>query len=206
MRVSRFEQYRRCFRHFPFIRSPRPPTAKEAEINECSNYVWPDLSFGRLRSGQESVHVNVDHIAKGTLFPFGGQLCTHWEYLAATSAEPASVSARIRIEDFDLDGCPLWYVYSGVAKPTYFSSALVREGSVWVEGGRSKLLDRLVSFAPPEDEFASSARFLYRATRQLNRGTRLCGPPTQGVLYRSYVGEGSYCGGWPGQFLCRLLL
>ena len=54
---------------------PRPPTEKEAEINECSNYVWPDLSFGRLRSGQESVHVNVDHISKGTLFPFGGNLC-----------------------------------------------------------------------------------------------------------------------------------
>ena len=124
--------------------------------------------------------MNVDHISKGTLFPFGGNLCTHWEYLAATSAEPASVSARIRIEDSDLDGYPLWYVYSGVAKPTYFSSALVREGSVWVEGGRSKLLDRLVSFAPPEDEFASSARFLYRATRQLNRGTRLWGPPRRG--------------------------
>ena len=66
-----------------------------------------DLSFGRLRSGQESVHVNVDHIAKGTLFPFGGHFCTHWEYLAAASAEPASVSTRCQP---DLDGCPLWYL------------------------------------------------------------------------------------------------
>ena len=99
------------FWHFPFIRPPRPPTEKEADINEYSNYVWPDLSFGRLRSGQESVHVNVDHIAKGTPFPFGGHLCTHWEYLAATLADPASVSTRIRIEDSsDLDGCPLWYI------------------------------------------------------------------------------------------------
>ena len=30
--------------HFPFIRAPRPPTKQEAAINECSNFVWPDLS------------------------------------------------------------------------------------------------------------------------------------------------------------------
>ena len=55
------------------------------------------LSAVFVRSGQESVHVNVDHIAKGTLFPFGGCI----------SAEPASVSTWIRIEDSDRDGCPL---------------------------------------------------------------------------------------------------
>ena len=70
-------------------------------------------------------------------------------------------------------------IYSGVAKPTYFSSALVRGGSVWEEGGGSKLGDRLVSFAP-EDEIATSAHFLYLATRQLNRGTRLWGPRRRG--------------------------
>ena len=160
--------------HFLFIRPPRPPTEKEAEINGCSNYVWPDLSFGRLRNGQESVHVNVDHIAKGTLFPFGGHLCTHWEYLAATSAEPASVSTWIRIEDSDRDGCPLWYILES-------QNLLIfpLQGSVWEEGGRSELGFLLVCFAP-EDEFATSARFLYRATRQLNRGIRLWGPRRRG--------------------------
>ena len=60
-----------------------------------------------LRSGGESVHVNVDYIAEGTLFPFGGHLCTHWEYLAAAAADPASVSTWIRIENPDRDGRPL---------------------------------------------------------------------------------------------------
>ena len=46
------------------------------------------------------MHVNVDHIAKGT----------HWEYLAAAASEPASVSTWIRIEDSDRDGRPLWYI------------------------------------------------------------------------------------------------
>ena len=50
---------------------------------------------------------------------------------------------------------------------------------MWEEGGGSNLGDRLVSFAP-EGEFASAACFLYRATRQLNRGTRLWGPPRRG--------------------------
>ena len=87
------------FGHFPFITAPRPPTAEEVQINQCENYVWPDLSFGQHRTGGESVHVNVNHIAEGTLFPFGGHLSTQWEYLVATALDPASVSTWIRIED-----------------------------------------------------------------------------------------------------------
>ena len=87
------------FGHFPFIRAPRPPTEQEAAINRCPNYVWLDLAFGSLGGGKESVHVNVEHIAKGTLFPFGGHLCTHWGYLAAAASEPASVSTWVRVED-----------------------------------------------------------------------------------------------------------
>ena len=141
MRVSGFEQNRRCFGQYSFIRPPRSPSEKEAEISECSNYVWPDLSFGRFRSGQESVHVNVDHTANGTLFPFGGHLCTHWEYPAAALAEPASVSTLCQP---DLDGCPLWYIpesQNPLIFPLHFG------GSVWEEGGGgSNLGDRLVSF------------------------------------------------------------
>ena len=47
--------------------------------------------------------MNVEHIAKGTLFPFGGHLCTHWEYLAAAASDPASVSTWVRVEDSDRD-------------------------------------------------------------------------------------------------------
>jgi hypothetical protein len=56
--------------------------------------------------------VNEDPISKG-IFPFGGHLCTHWEYPAAIPAEPASVSTR-RCQP-DLDGCPSFLVYSGEA-------------------------------------------------------------------------------------------
>ncbi len=38
-------------------------------------------------------------IAKGTLFPFGGQFSTHWEYLAARALKPSSVEAWIPVED-----------------------------------------------------------------------------------------------------------
>ena len=85
------------FGNFPFITAPRPPTAEKAEINECANFVWPDLSFGQLRTGGEAVYVNVSHLAEGTLFPFDGHLCTHWEYLAAIALDPASVATWIRI-------------------------------------------------------------------------------------------------------------
>jgi len=65
--------------------------------------VWPDLAFGSPGGGKESVHVNVKHIAKGTLFPFGGHLCTHWEYLAAAASDPALVLTWVRVEDSDQD-------------------------------------------------------------------------------------------------------
>jgi hypothetical protein len=32
----------------PFTAPPRPPTDLEVELNECSNYVWPDLYFEKL--------------------------------------------------------------------------------------------------------------------------------------------------------------
>ena len=41
---------------------------------------------------------------------------------------------------------------------------------MWEEGGGSKLGDRLVSFAPEDELFASSARFLYRAPAPPRRG------------------------------------
>ena len=88
--------------------------------------MWPDLAFGSLGGGKESVYVNVEHIAKGTLFPFGGHLCTHWEYLAAA---PASVSTWVRVEDSDRDGFPMWFIPEA-EKPAYIPSALVCGGSV----------------------------------------------------------------------------
>ena len=48
-------------------------------------------------------------IAEGTLFPFGGQFSTHWEYLTARALKPSSVAAWIPVEDPDRDGRPLWF-------------------------------------------------------------------------------------------------
>ena len=137
------------FGQYPFIRPPRSPTEKEAEISECSNYVWPDLSFGRLRSGQESVHVNVDHIAKGTLFPFGGHLCR-----AATSAEPASVSTQCQP---DLDGCPLRYIPESRNLLIFPLHLFVGEACGKRAAG-DLILETVWSVFAPEDEFASAAR------------------------------------------------
>ena len=172
--------------HFPFIRAPRPPTAEEVEFNQTSNFVWPDLNFGQLRTGQESVYVNVDHIAEGTLFPFGGQLCTHWEYLAAVASEPESVSTWVRVEDPDWDGRPLWY--SPEAKNPLILPLHLSVGEAC--GGLAKKLNLEIvwSVFAPEDEFGTSARFLYRSTRRLNHDTRLWGPPRSG-FYASNTWE-----------------
>ena len=89
--------------------------------------MWLDLAFGSLGGGKESVHVNVEHITKGTLFPFDGHLCTHWEYLAAAASDPASVFTWVRVEDGDRDGFPIWFIPDA-------GNCVVRvrsRGSVW---------------------------------------------------------------------------
>ena len=94
--------------------------------------MWLDLAFGSLGGGKESVHVNVEHIAKGTLFPFGGHLCTHWEYLAAA---PASVSTWVRVEDGDRDGFPMWFIPEA-ENPLIFPLHL-SVGEAWGRDARS---------------------------------------------------------------------
>ncbi len=178
------------FGHFPFITAPRrPPTAEEAQINQSSNYVWPDLNFDRLRTGGESVHVNVDHIAEGTLFPFGGHLCTHWEYLAAAASEPASVSTWIRIEDPDRDGRPLWYIPE--AENPLILPLHLSVGEACGSTANKLNLEIVWSVFAPEDQFGTSSRFVYRSTRQLNHGTRLWGPPRRGFYAANMWGRES---------------
>ena len=170
------------FDHFAFITAPRPPTTEEAAFNETANFVWPDLNFGILPSGGESVYVNVGHISEGTLFPFGGHLSTHWEYLAARALEPASVATWIRVEDPDpdRDGRPLWFI----PEP---ENRLIRPLHLSVGEACGRTADKLNleivwSVFAPEHQFGTSARFAYRSTRQLNRNTRLWGPPRRGFM------------------------
>ena len=87
---------------------------------------WISLSVVSV-GGKESVHVNVEHITKGTLFPFDGHLCTHWEYLAAAASDSASVFTWVRVEDGDRDGFPIWFIPDA-------GNCVVRvrsRGSVW---------------------------------------------------------------------------
>ena len=158
------------FDHFPFIRFPRPPTVEEFAVNQTRNYVWPDLSFSQLRS-QEAVYVNVDRIAKGTLFPFGGGLCTHWEFLAAAAAEPKSVATWIPVEDPDRDGRPLWFI-PAAENPLIFPLHLsVGEAC----GHRAPKLNL-------DEPFGISSRFAYRSITTLDRDTRLWGPSRSGFF------------------------
>ncbi len=165
--------------HFPFIVAPRSPTAEEVAINTTANFVWPGLEFDILRSG-EAVYVGGAPIAEGTLFPFGGQFTTHWEYLVARALKPSSVAAWIPVEDHDRDGCPLWFnpaPENPRIRPLHLS---VGEAS-----GRdaAKLnLEIAWSVFAPEVQFGTSSRFVYRSTQQLDPGARLWGPPPPWVL------------------------
>ena len=178
--------------HFPFITEPRPPTAEEAESNECANFVWPDLSFGQLRSGGEAVYVNVDHIDEGTLFPFGGQLCTHWEYLAAIAADLASVASWIRLEDPDRDGRPLWFIpepEDPLILPLHLSV-----GEACGRSANKLNLEIVWSVFAPEESFGTSARCMYRATRRLTKATWLWGPPRREFYAAHIWGKDAVCG------------
>ena len=77
-------------------------------------------------------------------------------------------------------------VSSGVTKPPYFPSALVRGGSVWEEGGGDLILEIVWSGFAPEDEFASAAR---HCTAQLSSGIVEpgCGPPPRRDLYTAHT-------------------
>ena len=173
---------RAVFDPYPFILPPRAPTELEVEFNECSNFIWPGHNSEKLRSnGKESIHVNVDHIAEGTLLPFGGHLCTHWEYLAANEADPSSVSTWVRVEDHDRDdGRPLWYILESLDPVVFPLHSYVGEVCGRRAGDRN--LEIVWSVFSPEKEYRSSARFMYRTTRRLNRRTRLWDPPVRGFF------------------------
>ena len=167
------------FDHFPFIRFPRPPTV---ELNQTRNYVWPDLSFSQLRS-QEAVNVNVDRIAEGTLFPYGGGLCTHWEFLAAAAAEPKSVATWVPVEDPDRDGRPLWFIPAA-------ENPLILPLHLSVGHLAPKLnLEVVWSVFSPDDPFGTSSRFAYRSIRALDRETRLWGPSRSGFFAANMWGR-----------------
>ena len=93
-----------------FIAIPRPPSDAEREFNGVPNYVWPDLYFETAKDGTEAVYVNARLISPDTLIPFGGELVTHWEYLARKTIQSTAVSTWIPVEDPDLDGRLLWYI------------------------------------------------------------------------------------------------
>ena len=98
------------YRIHEFIAIPRPPSDAERELNGVPNYVWPDLYFETAKDGTEAVYVNARSISPDTLLPFGGELVTHWEYLARKAIQSTAVSTWIPVEDPDLDGRPLWYI------------------------------------------------------------------------------------------------
>ncbi len=83
-----------------FIALPRPPSDSERAFDRNSNYVRPDLYFQPSGDGNEGVYVKSPSILPGTILPIGGDLVTHWEYLAKKAADPA----WIRVEDADRDG------------------------------------------------------------------------------------------------------
>jgi len=93
-----------------FIALPRPPSDSERALNRTTNYVWPDLYFQPSGDGNEGVYVKSLSILPGTLLPIGGDLVTHWEYLAKKAADPASVPTWSRVEDADRDGRPMWFI------------------------------------------------------------------------------------------------
>ena len=146
------------FDHFPFIRAPRPPTAEELEFNQTTNYMWPDLSFGQLRTGPEAVYVNVDHIAEGTLFPYGGGLCTDWEYIAAVAAEAESVATWVRVEDPDRDGRPLWF--NPAAENPLILPLHLSVGEACGSLAKKLNLEVVWSVFAPWDHFGTSSRFV----------------------------------------------
>ena len=99
--------------------------------------------------------MNVDHIDEGTLFPFGGQLSTHWEYLAALALKPASVATWVRVEDPDRDGRPLWFIpqpKNPLTLPLHLSV-----GEAWGKMAAKRNLEIVWSVFAPEDQFGTSA-------------------------------------------------
>ena len=91
----------------------------------------------------------------------------------------------IRLEDPDRDGRPLWFIpepENRLILPLHLS--------VGEACGRfaNKLNLEIVfwSVFAPEDPFGTSARFMYRATRQLTKGTRLWGPPRR-EFYAAHI-------------------
>ncbi len=162
-----------------FIAIPRSPSEAEKKVNKVPNYVWPDLYFLKAGDGTEAVYVKVKSIPFDTLLPFGGDLVTHWEYLARKSIQAMAVATWIPVEDPDLDGRPLWYI-PGSSDPRVLSLH-TRVGAAG--GKRSKELNvEIVWSVFGAPEFSSSARLFYRTLRDLNRQTRLWGPPIRGFF------------------------
>ncbi len=162
-----------------FIAIPRSPSEAEKIVNKVPNYVWPDLYFLKAGDGTEAVCVKVKSIPFDTLLPFGGELVTHWEYLARKSIQAMAVATWIPVEDPDLDGRPLWYI-PGSSDPRVLSLH-TRVGSAG--GKRPKELNvEIVWSVFGAPEFLSSARLFYRTLRDLNRQTRLWGPPIAGFF------------------------
>jgi len=128
------------------------------------------MYFLKAGDGTEAVYVKVKSIPFDTLLPFGGDLVTHWEYLARKSIQAMAVATWIPVEDPDLDGRPLWYI-PGSSNPRVLSLH-TRVGAAG--GKRSKELNvEIVWSVFGAPEFSSSARLFYRTLRDLNRQTRL---------------------------------
>ncbi len=135
--------------------------------------------------------MSIAQIAEGALFPFGGHLSTHWEYLAARALKPASVATWVRVEDPDRDGRPLWFIpepENPLIRPLHLS---VGEASGRTAAKRN--LEIVWSVFAPEHQFGTSARFAYRSsTLQLDRGTRLWGPPRRGFYGAHMWGKAAH--------------
>ncbi len=160
-----------------FIAIPRSPSEAEKELNRVPNYVWPDLYFLKAADGTETVYVKVRSIPPDMLLPFGGELVTHWEYLARKSIQAMAVATWIPVEDPDRR--PLWYIPE--SSDPRVVSLHTRVGAAG--GERSKELNvEIVWFVFGAPEFSSSARLFYRTLRELNRQTRLWGPPIAGFF------------------------
>ena len=169
-----------------FIAIPRPPTEAERELNKVPNHVWPDLYFQTANDGTEAVYVKVSSIPAGTLLPFGGELVTHWEYLARKAVQATAVSTWIPLEDADLDGRPLWYIPE--SQDPLVVSLHTRVGAA-VKKRSTDLNVEIVWSVFGAPEFLSSARLFYCTLRDLNRSTRLWGPPVAGFFAKHMWGQ-----------------
>ena len=169
-----------------FITIPRPPTEAERELNKVPNHVWPDLYFETAKDDTEAVYVKVSSIPAGTLLPFGGDLVTHWEYLARKAVQASAVSTWIPLEDADLDGRPLWFIPE--TQNPLVVSLHTRVGTA-VKKRSTDVNVEIVWSVFPAPEFSSSARLFYCTLRDLNRSTRLRGPPVAGFFAKHMWGQ-----------------